>query len=145
MSNTSSGLSRDEIEGFLRRRGCQILGRDQKEAVIVRVDGREHLGELAAEYTVRHGRKKYAVMVKRELGDLDPSEPALRRRLSELDRVFGLDGVLIADPAEGSLTEVHFKFPRERGLDFYFQFLAALFIIAIVIGIIWLMVAVRLL
>ena len=112
--------------------------------MIVRVDGREHLGELAAEYTVQHGKKKFVVWVKRETADLDPTEPALRRRLIELDRVFGLDGVLIADPAEGTLTEVHFKFPRERGLDFYFQFLAALFIIALVIGIIWLMVSVRL-
>jgi hypothetical protein len=145
MSNTSSGLSRDELENFLRKRGCQILGRHQKEAVLVRVDGQEHLGELAADYTVRHGKKNYVVWVKREAGDLDPTEPALRRRLIELDRVFGLDGVLIADPAEGSLAEVHFKFPRERGLDFYFQFLSALFIIAAVIGIIWLMVSVRLL
>ncbi len=145
MSNTSSGLSRDELEKFLRQRGCQILGRDQKESIIVRIDGQEHLGELAADYTVRHGKKNFVVWVKRESGDADPTEPALRRRLSELDRVFGLDGVLIADPAEGSLTEVHFKFPRERGLDFYLQFFSALFIIAAVIGIIWLMVAVRLL
>ncbi len=145
MSNTSSGLSRAELENFLRKRGCQILGRDQKEAVIVKVDGREHLGELVADYTVQHGKRKFVVMVKRELGDPDPTEPALRRRLIELDRVFGLDGVLIADPAEGSLADVHFKFPRERGFDFYFQFLTALFIIAFVIAIIWLMVSVRLL
>ncbi len=145
MSNTSSGLSRAEIETFLRKRGCQILGREQKESIIVRIDGQEHLGELTADYTVQHGRKKYVVWVKREIGDLDPTEPALRRRLVELDRVFGLDGVLIADPAEGALTEVHFKFPRERGLDFYIQFLSALFILVLVIGIIWLMVSVRLL
>lgn len=144
MSSTSSGLSRDEIESFLRKRGCQILGRDQKEPVIVRIDGKEHLGELAADYTVAINRKRYVVRGTRGEGD-DPTEPALRRRLMELDRVFGLDGVLIADPAAGTLTEVHFKFPRERGLDFYLQFLSALFIIAIVIGIIWLMVAVRLL
>ncbi len=145
MLNTSSGLSRDEIEKFLRKRGCQLLGKNQKEAVIVRIDGREHLGELEAEFTVAKNGKRYVVWGTGSGQGNDPTEPALRRRLVELDRVFGLDGVLIADPAEGSLAEVHFKFPRERGLDFYFQFLGALFIIALVIGIIWLMVSVRLL
>jgi hypothetical protein len=141
MSNISFGSLNDE---FLKKRGYQILGKGQKEVVVVRVDGKDHLGALTAEYTVSKNGKRYVVWGMRGEGTGDPTEPALRRRLIELDRVFGLDGVLIVDPAEGTINEVLFKYPRERGLDFYFQFLGALFIIGLVIGIIWLMVAVRL-
>jgi hypothetical protein len=144
MSNISSGSSRAETESFLKKRGCQLLGRDQREVVVVRVDGKDHLGELVADYTVMKNGKRYVVWGVRGEGASDPTDPTLRRRLIELDRVFGLDGILIVDPAEGAINEVHFKYPRERGLDFYFQFLGALFVIALVLGIIWLMVAVRL-
>jgi hypothetical protein len=144
MSNILSGSSRTESAALLRKRGFQILGKDQREVVVVRVDGKDHLGDLVAEYTVSKNGKKYVVWEMRE-GANDPTEPALRRRLIELDRVFGLDGALLVDPAEGTISEVRFRYPRERGLDFYFQFLGALFIIGLVIGIIWLMVAVRLL
>ena len=144
MSNISSGSSRADSENFLRKRGFQLLGKDQKEVVVVRVDGKDHLGELAADFTVKKNKKNYVVWLKKETGDIDPTEPAWRRRLIELDRVFGLNGILIVDPAGGTVNEVVFKYPRERGLDFYFQFLGALLVIALVLGIIWLMVAVRL-
>ena len=144
MSNTLFGSSKDEVENLLRKRGCQILGINQKEIVVVKVDGKDHLGDLTAGYTVSKNGKRYVVWGVRGEGGSDPTEPALRCRLIELDRAFGLNGILIVDPVEGTINEVSFKYPRERGLDFYFQFFIALFIIALVIGIIWLMVAVRL-
>ena len=144
MSNILSGSSRAESEGLLKKRGYQILAKDQRETVVVRVDGRDHLGTLPAEYAVSKNGKKYVTWVVGEGAERDPTEPALRRRLIELDRVFGLSGVVIVDPAEGTVSEVAFKYPRERGLDFYFQLFGALFVIAVVIGIISLMVAVRL-
>jgi hypothetical protein len=144
MSNILSGSSRAESENFLKKRGFQLLGRDQKEVVVVRIDGKDHLGELTAEFTVSKNGKRYVVWGVVAEGTSDPTEPALRRRLIELDRAFGLDGILIVDPAEGTINEVRFKYPRERGLDFYLQFFGALFILALVIGIIWLMVTVRL-
>ena len=144
MSNILSGSSKDELGSFLRKRGFQILGKDQREVVLVRVDGRDHLGDLTAEYTVSRNGKRYVVWGVGEGEERDPTEPGLRRRLIELDRVFGLNGVLAVDPARGTINEVAFKYPRERGLDFYFQFFGALFVIALVLGIIWLMVTVRL-
>ncbi len=142
MSNTSSGLSRAEL---LRQRGYQILGINQRESIIVRIDGKDHLGELVADFTVSKNGKRYVVWGMGGDGISDPTDPRLRRQLIEYDRAFGLDGVLLVDPAEGTINQVNFKYPRERGFDFYFQFLTALFIIAFVIAIIWLMVAVRLL
>ncbi|MDD5594214.1 MAG: hypothetical protein PHG97_05705, partial [Candidatus Margulisbacteria bacterium] len=62
--NISSGLSKNEIESFLRRRGYQILGKNQKEIVVVRVDGKDHLGDLVGEYTVGKNKKSYVVVVK---------------------------------------------------------------------------------
>lgn len=135
---------KNEVENFLRRQGCQILGKNQKGIVVVRVEGQDRLGDLFAEYTVKKNGKNYVVVVRRGEGGLDPTEPAVRQRLIELDRVFGLNGILIADPEKSELREILFKFPHERGLDFYFQFFAALFIVVFVIGIIWLMVSVRL-
>ncbi|MBN3033212.1 MAG: hypothetical protein JW873_03875 [Candidatus Saganbacteria bacterium] len=140
MSNTSSG----SLSELLRKRGYQILGIGQKESVIVRQDGREHLGESVAEYTVSKNGKRYVVWGMRGEEPSDPTEPALRRRLIELDRAFGLNGILLVDPGTGKISEVSFKYPRERDLDLYFHFFGALFIVALVIGIIWLMVAVRL-
>jgi hypothetical protein len=141
---TASPILKNEIEPLLRKRGYLILGKDQREVVLVRVDGRDHLGELVADYMVAKNGKRYVVWGVREGEEHDPTEPELRRRLIELDRVFGLNGVLVVDPAKGTINEAAFKYPRERGLDFYFQFFGALFIVALVIGIIWLMVAVRL-
>lgn len=137
-------LQQNEIEKLLKKSGFQILGKNQKETVIVRVDGKDHLGSLEAEYTVRKDGKSYVVVAKRGEGNFDPTEPALRRALIEYDRVFGLNGVLLVDPEEGKIHKVSFKFPRERGIDFYFQFFIALFIIAAVIGIIWLMATIKL-
>lgn len=144
MSNTSFGSSKDEVENLLRKHGYQILGINQKEIVVVKVDGKDHLGDLAAEFTVEKNGRRYVVWGIKGGGGSDPTDPTLRRRLIELDRAFGLNGILIVDPAEGTINEVSFKYPRERGLDFYFQFFGALFVIALVIGIIWLMALVKL-
>jgi len=144
MLNILSTSSKDEAEKLLKRRGFQILGKNQKGSVLISIDGKEHLGSLEAEYTARRNGKEYAVVVKRGEGEWDPTEPSLRRKLLEYERFFGGHGILLVDPQEAIISEICFKFPRERGIDFYFHFLIALFILSIVIGIIWLMVAVKL-
>ena len=133
-----------EVEKLLKKNGFQVLGKKVKGSVIVRFDGRDHYGELEAEYTVRKNGKEYAVLTRSGENDLDPTEPALRRRLIEYDRLFGLKGILIVDQQEGEIHEISFKYPRERGLDFYFQFIVAVFIVFAVIGIIWLMAYIKL-
>lgn len=138
--NILFGSAKDEAAGLLKRHGFKVLGKNQKGVVTIRLDGKEHLGELAADYTVEKNGRRYAVVT----GVGDPTEPALRRQLIECDRVFGLDGVILMDRQAAALHEVSFKFPRERGLDFFFQFFIAMFILLAVIGIIWLLVAVRL-
>ncbi|OGB89849.1 hypothetical protein A2625_05305 [candidate division WOR-1 bacterium RIFCSPHIGHO2_01_FULL_53_15] len=135
---------KNEVENLLRRRGYQILGKNQKESILVNVDGQDHLSSLEAEYTVERSGKKFVVVVKRGEGSFDPTEPGFRRKLIEYARAFGLNGILLVDPEAEEIHTVSFKFPRERGLDFYFQFFSALFIIAIVVGIIYLMVQVKL-
>lgn len=134
----------DNVETFLKRRGYQILGRQPKESIIVRIDDKDHLGTLAADCRVKKNGKEYVVVVRSGEGDFDPTEPALRRRLVEYHRAFGLNGILLVDPQEEKIHLVNFKFPRERGIDFYFQFFTALFIIAVVIGIIWLLAYLKL-
>jgi hypothetical protein len=138
--NILSGSAKNEIEPLLRKHGCQILGKNQRELVMTVVDGRETMGELIADYTVQKNGQRLVVVI----GEGDPAEPALRGKLIEYDRTFGLNGVIFVDQKAGKIEKVVFKFPRERGLDFYFQFFTAIFILAAVIGIIWLLVAVKL-
>ena len=142
--NILSISTKDEAGKLLKKHGFQILGKNQKESILVNLDGKDHLGSLEAEYTAEKKGKKFVVVVKRGEGSFDPTDPVFRRKLIEYDRAFGLKGILLVDPEAGEIHSVSFKFPRERGLDFYFQFLIALFIIFGVIGIIWLMIAVRL-
>lgn len=142
--NILSGLKNNPTESLLKRDGYQIISKNQKGNVMVVIDGREHFGDLRADYTVKKNGRSFVVVTKSGEAALDPTEPVLRRRLIEYDRVFGLNGLLLVDPAVGEIKEVALKYPRERGLDFFFQFFSALFVIAVVVGIIWLMVRVKL-
>ena len=144
MLNILSNSPKDEVGTLLRTFGYQVLGKNQKESILIRVDGKEHLGTLVAEYTVKKHNRSYVVVVERGEGEFDPTQPGLRRQLIEYDRAFGLNGVLLVDAQKKVIHKVDFGFPRERNIDFYFQFLIALFIVFGVIGIIWLMVMVKL-
>ena len=144
MSNTSFTWSSKEIEKLLRRSGFQILGKNQKESIIIQIDGKDHLGTLEADYTVKKGKKNFVVVVRKGEGVFDPTEPVFRRKLMEYNRVFNLHSILLVDPESEEIQQVSFKFPKERGIDFYIQFVVALFIVSLVIAIIWLMVQVRL-
>ncbi|KPJ67601.1 hypothetical protein AMJ44_07205 [candidate division WOR-1 bacterium DG_54_3] len=137
-------FSEKEVEEFLKRSGFEILGKRQKETVITRVDGKDRFGYIEADYTVRKGRKKYVVVVQSGLEASDPNEPMLRRKLLEFDHVFHPHALLVVDLSRGEIHEVNFRFPYERNIDFFFRFLIALFIIAMVIGIIWMLVQLRL-
>jgi len=142
--NTLFGSAKDDPAKLLKRHGYQILGKNQRELVEMTIEGRAQLGELVADFTVAKKGKRYAVCGVRSEGESDPTLPALRDRLIAFDRAFGLNGVILADWQNERLQTIALRYPRERGLEFYFQFLAALFVLAFVIGIIWLMVAVKL-
>lgn len=139
-----SDFSEKEVEGLLKKSHYQILSKRTKEAVITNVDGKDHFGYLEADYLVRKNKKTYVVIVKTGEEVVDPNEPTFRRKLLEYDSVFAPDGLLLLDLAQGEIHEINFRFPHERDVDFFFRFLIALFIILMVIGIIWLMVAVKL-
>jgi hypothetical protein len=135
---------KDETMKFLKEAGYQILGKERKESIMVQVGEKEHLGSLTAEYLVSKNKKKYVVVGKKEGRD-DPTDPVLRRKLVELNIVFGVDGVLLVDPEEKEIQLVRFKFPRRRDFTIFFQFLLALFLILGIIAIISLLVQVKLL
>ncbi|MFC1571134.1 hypothetical protein ACFL31_01115 [Candidatus Margulisiibacteriota bacterium] len=137
-------FSEESAERLLKNAGYAILGKGIKETVITKVDGKDHFGFLEADYTVRGGRRKYVVVVLTGEGSADPNEPIMRRQLLEYARVFRRYGVLVLDLNNGRIHEISFKFPHERNIDFFFQFLIGLFIIGVVIGIIWIMVQLRL-
>lgn len=133
-----------DAESLLRKAGFKILGKRLREIVITNVDGKDHFGYVEADYTVTKDRKKYAVMVQSGEDISDPADPLLRPKLLELNRAFLLDGVLLVNPEKEKIHAICFRFPHERNIDFFFQFLIGLFIVFMVIGIIWVMVALKL-
>lgn len=139
-----STCSEKKAEKLLMKSGFQILGKNQKESIIIQVDGKDHLGVLEADYIVTRENKKYVAIVKSGEGVFDPTEPTLRRKLIEYYRVFSPSGILLVDINSDEIQMIKFRFPRERGVDFYFQFVTALFIVFLVIGIIWLMIQIKL-
>lgn len=133
-----------DAEELLKKHGFEILDKQLRGDVITYVDGKAHFGYVQADFLVRKKRKSYVAEVKSGEIPPDPTEPSTRRQLLEYDYVFKPDGLLLVDMNEKRIHEVGFKLPKERDLAFYFQFVFALFIIAAVIGIIWLMVWLRL-
>ncbi|MFH1825805.1 MAG: hypothetical protein ABH823_00750 [bacterium] len=137
-------FSEQDAERLLKNAGYTILGKRQKETVITRVDGKDHLGYLEADYTVRGGRNRYVVVVHTGEGAADPNEQNFRRRLMEYSRVFSGHAVLVLDLNKGEIHEVSFKFPHERNIDFFFQFLLAIFFIVVALGAVWVLVTLKL-
>ena len=141
MSSILSTWSKSDAEKLLKSSGFTVLGKQVKESIVLNIAGKEHLSLLAAPYTVEKGGKKFVVIVPPEGTEL--TAPELRKTLVEYERAFGFPNLLLIDPGKNTLTEIVVKYPREKGLDFYFQFFIALFIIGIVIGIIWLLIMLK--
>ena len=131
-------------EQLLKNNGYQILGKKLKEKVVLKINDKDHFSLLEIPFSVRKLGKEWGVVEIARETKLDPSEPEIRRQIIEADRFFGLSGIVLVNPQKEELQEITLKFPREKGLDYYFQFIVALFIIALVVGIIWLMVQMHL-
>lgn len=139
-----STLPKSDAENILKRAGYRLVAKNRKGVVIVSVDNQEHLGELKADYVVSREGKRYVVVVKGSEEAFDPTEPTLRCRLIELDSVFALDGLLVVNLPKRQIHRLGFRFPKERPLDGFFQFLLGGFILGGVVGIIWLLVYLKL-
>lgn len=142
-SLTQKAFSEQEVEELLLKADFQILSKQVKESIIVNVDGKDHFSYLEADYLVSKGKEKYVVVVKTGEGPNDVNEPTLRRRLLEYHRCFSAQGIILLDPHQGEIHLVKFRFPHERNLDFFFNFLLGVFIILGVVGIIWLLAHLR--
>jgi hypothetical protein len=122
----------------------EILERRPKAVVITKIDGKDHMGEVEANYLVARGKEKLIVFVPGVGSSADATEPALRRRLLELTQAFSVSGALLLDMSQGEGHQITFHFPRETGLAGFFRFMIVLFIIAAIIGIIWVLSTLKL-
>lgn len=144
LSRYPNSYSPQAVESLLFKAGYLIVAKQPKASIITEVDGKEHLGTLEADYLVAKGKEKDMVFVKTGQVALDPLEPIFRRRLVELQTVFGTEALLLVDPEAGSIQEIAFRFPRERSIDGLFRVLLGVFIVFVIIGIIWMLVQLRL-
>lgn len=132
------------VEDLLKKSGYKILGKYVKESIITNIEGKDHFNYLEADYLVEQLKDKYVVVVKTGEGPTDANEATMRRRLLEFHRVFRSKGIILLDPHDAELHRVTFRFPHERNLDFFFNFLVGVFIVATVVGIIWMLVTLKL-
>lgn len=138
-------FSPTEAEKFLKTNGYAILSKRPVEAVVTVVDGHDHYGNLEADYLVeKNGQQAIAVVHSGETVG-DPNEPALRRKLLEVSRVFSRKSILLIDLNEGEIHRIKFRFPHEFNLENVFRFLIALVIVAGVVGFILVLAQLRLL
>jgi len=146
MSNilSTSSSNKEEIKKLLKANGYQILGLDQREKATLSVNGKEHLSLLTIPFTVRKNKVDYIVVVKESDQPLDPQTPEIRRELIEGQAFFNLNDLLLVNAKSKEIQEIAIKFPREKGIDVFFQLLGALCIVALVAGIIWLMAYLKL-
>ena len=133
-----------EAEGLLGRLGFEIIKRRPKGTIVAKINDKDHMGDVEASFLVARGKEKFVVFVPGSGSSVDPTEPALRRRLLELTQAFSGCQALLLDVAQGEAQEVSFRFPREMTLEGFFRFLIAVCIIAGVIGIIWLLTSLKL-
>jgi hypothetical protein len=137
-------FSEKDAENVLNKYGYQIISRQPRRNIITKFQGQDHLSYTEADYLVKREKKKYLVVVKTGEGEVDPNEPNLRQKLLINEYAFSPDGLLILDPSTGDLLPVSFDFPHSRNIDAFFQWFMVFFIIAAVVGIIWLMVYLKL-
>jgi hypothetical protein len=134
-------MNSDRAEKLLKRAGFTITGRQVKQTIITRVKGQDHVSCLEVDYIVKKEKQKYTVLV---VENPEPNATGLRRQLVELERAFAPAKVLLLDPANEEINQVTHQFPREPSLESFFNLFIALFIVAAVIGIIWLLATLKL-
>jgi hypothetical protein len=144
VSHNPLKFSEKEAEGMLRRAGLVVIAKQKKKTVITKINGKDHLGFVEADYIVKKGRKRFLVVVKSGEGAADPNEPILRRRFIEYEHLFSPDGLLLLDLDQGEIHRISFHFPKERAIDFFFKLFIASAVILLLLAIFWMFTSLKL-
>lgn len=127
-------------EELLKKNGYRILARDKKRPLLVKSDGQSHLSEISAELLVEKDKMRYLVL---SGALLDPTDTILRRRLTEAAFVYKTDNLLYVDTENHKIHKIKLELPRPES-EVFIMYLAALFIILVIAGIIWLLIQLKL-
>lgn len=135
-----------EGEAILEKRGFKILEKRLSSPVITLVSGKSHMAESTADFLAEKERKKYLVHLHGGSISADLNDPALRRKLIENEVVYQPDGLILVDLVDKSLQEISFEFPKTRYsfIEKFFRIIQIAFVMAVVLGIIWLMAYLKL-
>lgn len=134
-----------EAEKLLKQKGFKIILNKLNGSVTTIVDGKEHFSASSAEFLLEKSKKRYVVHLHGGTLSADPTDPSLRRQFLESLLVYKPHGLLLLDMSDQSLHEIDFKFSNPRNLiDAIFQFIFIIFILAVILGIIWLLIYLKL-
>lgn len=86
--------------------GYQVLERQVRGSWMVHADGEPHTFDLRADYLVAFRGRRYVAEVKTGRVATRLSHGATRRQLLEYWAAFDVDGVLLVDADQGSITHV---------------------------------------
>jgi len=129
-----------EAEALLGKHGFRILKKKPRMTIATQLDDKEHFGYLEADYIVERNKRRYLVVVSKD----DAADPVFRGKLLEASYVFSQKNILLLDMESKSTHTVAFKFHRETSFDDVFRALIIVFIVLGIIGIIWLLLAAKL-
>lgn len=100
---------------LLERRGFEIVAEQVPGAIVLRVDGRESVHDLRADFLVERGGRRFVAEVK--TGALAPSldHAPTRRQILEYCAAFEVDGALLVDAEAGRVREIALPIRLARG------------------------------
>ena len=75
-----------EVESLLMKNGYQILARNARESIVIKVNEHDHFSSISADLLALKNKQEFPVFIIKELDD--PLDPVLRARLIELQRSF---------------------------------------------------------
>jgi len=101
---------RDAIS-FLNNEGYKIVDIQQKQPIVLYIDGKPYSSYVQVDFIVKKNRKKYIVEVK--TGKKTRATTALvRRQLLEYYLVFNPQGILLLDMDKGTLKRIEFEWGK---------------------------------
>lgn len=118
-----------EAISFLNKAGYDIIGIQEKQPIVIYIDGKGYSSYVRADYIVKKTGKKYVVEVK--TGKKTRATTALvRRQLLEYYLVFNPHGILLLDMENGTLKKIEFQW-NKTSFSWYGLVLAGIFGLAL--------------
>jgi len=140
----AKGAALEEAEKLLEKNGYKIKEKNKSHTLITILNGKSHMGIVAADFVVEKNGKTFVVEVKTDVISADPLEPLTRRQLLEQQSAFSCPHSLLVDLTNQKIMEVSFEFPKVGIQERFIQIAIILFTLLLFSWFIWTMIQLKL-